>query len=236
MFANAAQEYMDKYVATLTHLAQIAAKNHQHSFNNPYGQFHRSWSVEQVLAAPKINNQLTMLMCSATSDGAARCIVASEDFVHAHGLENKAIEIVALELCTDEPSTFESKSPIEVVGHTMTKNCADKVFRKAGSKDGEGRDQVGVIELHDCFSANELLAYESLACALVVRPTRSLKGATAPSVKVSFLFSGMLTPYAKYGGKYVVNPSGGLEAKGHPLGATGLEMHFFYSHAIARLG
>ena len=119
--------------------------------------------------------------------------------MHAHGLENQAIEIVAQALCTDEPSTFESKSPMEVVGYAMTKNCADKVFRKAGFEDGEGRDQVGVIELHDCFSANEVCVLHAMcralsdhlldqslwltrpwACAVVVKLTRSLKGATAP--------------------------------------------------------
>ena len=89
-------------------------------------------------------------------DGAACCIVASEDFVHAHGLENQAIEIVAQALMTDDLSTFESKSPMNVVGYNMTKNCADKVFAEAGFKSGEGRDQIGVIELHDCFSANEV--------------------------------------------------------------------------------
>ncbi|KAH9921420.1 thiolase-like protein [Fomitopsis serialis] len=210
MFANAAQEYMDKYGATVTHLAQIAAKNHKHSVNNPYSQFRNGWGVEQVLAAPKINKQLTKFMCSPTSDGAACCIVASEDFVHAHGLENQAIEIVAQALCTDEPSAFESKSPMEIVGYGMTKNCANKVFRKAGFKEGEGRDQVGVVELHDCFSANELVTYEALGlCSL---------GEAHKMVE-----SGDNT----YGGKYVVNPSGGLEAKGHPLGATGLGMHFY---------
>lgn len=89
-------------------------------------------------------------------DGAACCIVASEDFVHKHGLENQAIEIVAQALMTDDPSTFESRSAMNVIGFNMSKDCADKVFADAGFKPGEGRDQVGVVELHDCFSANEV--------------------------------------------------------------------------------
>lgn len=95
-----------------------------------------------------------MLICY-DQDGAACCIVASESFVHAHKLENQAIEIVAQALATDEPSTFESRSAMEVAGYGMTQNCANQVFRQAGFREGEGRDQVGVIELHDCFAANE---------------------------------------------------------------------------------
>jgi sterol carrier protein 2 len=76
--------------------------------------------------------------------------------VHAHNLENQAIEIVAQAMATDDPSAFNSRSAIQVVGYDMTKHCADKVFSDAGFKPGEGRDQVGVIELHDCFAANEV--------------------------------------------------------------------------------
>ncbi len=82
--------------------------------------------------------------------------MASEAFVHEHKLENQAIEIVAQALATDRPSTFETRSAMEVIGYTMTKTCADQAFAQAGFKDGKGRDQVGVIELHDCFAANEV--------------------------------------------------------------------------------
>jgi sterol carrier protein 2 len=91
-----------------------------------------------------------------TQDGAACCIVASEAFVHAHQLENQAIEIVAQALNTDDPLTFEGRSSMDAVGYSMTKRCADQVFIQAGFKNGMGRDLVGVIELHDCFAANEV--------------------------------------------------------------------------------
>lgn len=81
--------------------------------------------------------------------------------MHANGLENQAIEIVSTALMTDDPSTFESKSAMNVVGYSMTKNCADKIFAEAGFAPGEGRDQVGVLELHDCFSANEARPFSS---------------------------------------------------------------------------
>ncbi|KAI0700446.1 thiolase-like protein [Cytidiella melzeri] len=210
IFANAGQDYSDKYGATTEHLAQIASKNHKHSVNNPYSQFRDGWSVEQVLNAPKVNKQLTKFMCSPTSDGAGCCIVASEAFVHQHKLENQAIEIVAQALVTDDPSTFESKSAMNVAGYGMTKICADKIFADAGFHPGEGRDEVGVVELHDCFASNELITYDAL-------------GLCKPGEAHKLVESGDNT----YGGKYVVNPSGGLEAKGHPLGATGLGMHFY---------
>ncbi|KAF9242366.1 thiolase-like protein [Melanogaster broomeanus] len=197
MFANAAQEYCEKYGADVGHLAKIAAKNHRHSVNNPYSQFRNGWTEEQI------NNQLTKFMCSPTSE-----------FVHAHNLENQAIEIVAQALETDHPAAFESGSAMEVVGYGMTKRCADKVFAQAGFAPGQGRDEVGVVELHDCFAANELITYPAL-------------GLCAPDSAHKMVEKGDNT----YGGKYVVNPSGGLEAKGHPLGATGLGMHYYITRA-----
>ena len=74
-------------------------------------------------------------------------------------MENQAIEIVAQSLETDEPVAFESRSPMEVAGYGMSKRCADKVFEGAGFPEGQGRDLVGVVELHDCFSPNEVSSY-----------------------------------------------------------------------------
>lgn len=82
--------------------------------------------------------------------------------MHAHKLENQAIEIVAQALETDHPAAFESGSAMEVVGYGMTKRCADKVFAQAGFAPGQGRDEVGVVELHDCFSANEACSVYSM--------------------------------------------------------------------------
>ena len=137
-------------------------------------------------------------------------MVASEEFVHANGLENQAIEIVAQNLTTDGPSTFDGKSAMDVVGYTMTKVATDKVFADAGFEPGEGRDLIGVVELHDCFSANELITYPALGLCKEDEAHKLVERCDNT-----------------YGGKFVVNPSGGLEAKGHPLGATGLGMHFY---------
>lgn len=164
-----------------------ASKNHRHSLNNPYSQFRNGWSTEQVMASPWITNELTKLMCSPTSvgtdyitpppppqfrqlcsfqDGAACCIIASEDFVHQHGLENQAIEIAGNALVTDGVETFETRTALELVGFSMTQRCADEVFSQAGFPKGGGRDQIAVIELHDCFASNEVGLLRRLKASL----------------------------------------------------------------------
>jgi len=87
-----------------------------------------------------------------TQDGAACCIVADEAFVRAHALENQAIELVATGLGTDVPGAFDGRSAMDTVGYGMTRRLADKLFAQAGAS----RDEVGVVELHDCFAANEV--------------------------------------------------------------------------------
>jgi len=138
------------------------------------------------MAAPRITNELTKFMCSPTSvrsnygifvvpkfeflqDGAACCIIASEGFVHQHGLENQAIEVAGNALGTDGLETFEERSAMELVGFTMTRRCADEVFSQAGFPRGEGRDEVAVIELHDCFASNEVGLSRCLRVALIKR-------------------------------------------------------------------
>jgi sterol carrier protein 2 len=205
IFGAAAAEYFRKYGGGVEHLAKIAAKNHKHSVNNPYAQFRAGYDEAAVLASPQISNELTKYMCSPTSDGAACCVVANEAFVHANKLENQAIELVATGLATDYPDAFAGRSAMDTVGYEMTRRLADKIFAQAGAS----RDDVGVVELHDCFAANELITYPALGlCAIDDAHHLVERGDNT------------------YGGKYVINPSGGLEAKGHPLGATGLAMHF----------
>nr|XP_045605799.1 sterol carrier protein 2-like [Procambarus clarkii] len=200
-FGNAGLEHMKKYGTTPVHLAKIAYKNHLHSTNNPYSQFQDKYSLEEIMNSPKVTGPLTKLQCCPTSDGSGAAILASEDFVIAHNLQNQAVEILAMEMMTDLPSTFEDESAMKLVGYDMTKNAAQKVYAKAGCSASD----VDVIELHDCFSANELITYEAL-------------GLCGEGEAGKFIDSGNNT----YGGKYVVNPSGGLISKGHPLGATGL--------------
>jgi len=201
MFGNAGKEHMEKYGTKPEHLAKIAYKNHKHSVNNPYSQFQEDYTMEQILNSPCIYGPLTKLQCCPTSDGSAAAILATEEFVHAHGLEGQAVEILGMEMATDLPSTFNDRSCMKIVGYDMTKKAADMLFQKTNYRP----ENVDVVELHDCFSANELISYEAL-------------GLCAPGKAGELIDSGDNT----YGGQYVINPSGGLISKGHPLGATGL--------------
>lgn len=201
IFGNAAREHMERYGTTAAQLAAVGAKNHRHSANNPNAQFQDVYSVEEILAAKEIHSPLTKLQCSPTSDGAAAALVVSERFVVMHGLHDKAVEIVAQSMTTDTEASFSSGSCIDVVGKPMTAAAGRQVYEASGL----GIEDVDVIELHDCFSVNELLTYEALGMCE--------DGAAGKLVE-----SGATT----YGGRWVVNPSGGLISKGHPLGATGL--------------
>jgi acetyl-CoA acyltransferase len=147
-----------------------------------------------------ISDPLTKLQCSPTSDGSAAVVLASEAFVDSHGLAGQAVEIVGQAMTTDFASTFDG-SARNIIGHDMNVQAARKVYDQCGL----GPEDFQVIELHDCFSANELLLYEALGlCGAGEAPTLIDSGDTT------------------YGGRWVVNPSGGLISKGHPLGATGL--------------
>lgn len=201
IFGNAAREHMKLYGTTAAQLAAVGAKNHRHSANNPNAQFQDVYTVEEILAAKTIHEPLTKLQCSPTSDGAAAALVVSERFVERHGLGDKAVEIVAQSMTTDTEASFSSGTCIDAVGKPMTAAAARQVFAASGL----GIEEVDVIELHDCFSINELLTYEALGMCE--------DGAAGQLVE-----SGATT----YGGRWVVNPSGGLISKGHPLGATGL--------------
>jgi acetyl-CoA acetyltransferase len=200
-FGNAGREHMEKYGTTPEHFAKIGHKNHKHSVNNPYSQFQDEYSLEQIKAAPMVWEPLTKLQCCPTSDGAGAAILASEEFVKKHGLQKNAVEILGMAMTTDFKSTFDEKSSMKLVGYDMTKEAAKRVYDQSGF----GPENVDVVELHDCFSANELITYEALGLC--------------PEGKAGeFIDAGANT----YGGKVVVNPSGGLISKGHPLGATGL--------------
>nr|XP_018904199.1 PREDICTED: non-specific lipid-transfer protein-like [Bemisia tabaci] len=201
LFGNAGKEHMSKYGTTQEVFAKIAYKNHKHSVNNPYSQFQEEYTLDQIINSPTVFGPLTKLQCCPTSDGAAAAILASEDFVFRHGLQAQAVEIIGMEMATDLPSTFAEESCMKIVGYDMTKAAAEKLFSQTPYKPTD----VDVVELHDCFSANELITYEAL-------------GLCPPGKGGDLVNSGGNT----YGGKYVVNPSGGLISKGHPLGATGI--------------
>lgn len=158
MFGNAGIEHMRKFGTTADHFAKIAHKNHKHSVNNPYAQFQKEYSLEEIKNSPTVHDFLTRLQCSPTSDGSAAVILASESFVRRNCLESNVVEVIGMEMTTDPASTFESGSMINIIGFEMTKLAADRLFAKTKYQ----REDVDVIELHDCFSSNELITYEAL--------------------------------------------------------------------------
>jgi acetyl-CoA acyltransferase len=203
MFGNAGREHMERYGSTAEHFAWIGWKNHKHSVNNPYAQFQTEYSLDDILNATMIHDPLTKLQCSPTSDGAAAAIVVSERFVDDHELWDRAIEIAGQALVTDLASSFDEESDcIRIVGSDMSAAAARHAYVEAGVQPSD----IDVCELHDCFSTNELITYEALGFA-----------ATGEG---HLLVDRKATTYG--GSGPVVNPSGGLISKGHPLGATGL--------------
>lgn len=200
LFGGAGVEYQQKYGAKNTTFAKIAEKARRHAEHNDKAIFREPMSAEQILATPTIYGVLTRAQCCPPTCGAAAAILVSEAFAKKHGIGSN-IAILGQAMTTDRPSTFEAGSMIEAVGFGMSKSAADQVYAQAGV----GPSDIDVCELHDCFTANELLTYEALGFA-------PIGGAE------KFIEDGDNT----YGGKVVTNPSGGLLAKGHPLGATGL--------------
>lgn len=119
---------------------------------NPYAQFQKVYTLEEIKNSPTIHGPLTKLQCSPTSDGAACVILASEHFVRMRGLESQAVEILAQSLTTDSGLPFETKSDMEIAGYDMSRTAAVKVYEESGIRPAD----IRVVELHDCFSANEV--------------------------------------------------------------------------------
>ena len=200
LFGKAQKEYMDKYGVKAEVIAKIAEKNHRHAMNNPNAICQDEISLEEVLESFPVYSPLTKLQCCPFTDGSACAILCSEDFVKKHGLEAKAVEIVSMAMGSDLPG-FLDEGCMKMCGKDMTKTLADKVYEESGMT----AEDVQVIELHDCFAVNEMFMYEEL------RLCEAGKGEEIVENEDN-----------TYGGKWVVNPSGGLIGKGHPLGATGV--------------
>ncbi|KAM3433927.1 hypothetical protein NHJ13734_006228 [Beauveria thailandica] len=201
-FGNAGREYMEKYGARAQDFAEIARISHEHSQRNPYAQFRQEYSLQQVLDSTMIYPPLTKLQCSPTSDGAGAAVIVSQRFLDARPhLRRQAVLMAGQQLTTDSDRLYSGRSAIQLVGYDMTRRAVAAALAEAQTS----LDDVRVCELHDCFSANELILLESLGFCGVGRAHEMVR-------------RGDIT----YGGRVVVNPSGGLISKGHPLGATGL--------------
>jgi len=200
-FGGAGLAHMQQYGTPLETFARIRAKASRHAANNPMALFRNLVTAEEVLASPMLwPGVMTRLMACPPTCGAAAAILCSEAFAVRHGLDRN-VRVRAQAMTTDSPATFQAHDMREVVGFSMARAAADKVYESAGI----GPRDIEVVELHDCFAQNELLSYEAL-------------GLCPQGGAQKFVEDGDNT----YGGQVVTNPSGGLLSKGHPLGATGL--------------
>jgi acetyl-CoA acetyltransferase len=199
-FGGAGREYAERYGMANESWARVQVKARRHAANNPYAVFRDPLTLEEVLDSPHIYGHLTRLQCCPPTCGAAAAVIVSESFARKHGLRAD-VAIRAQAMTSDTPDVFETPSMTKIVGYDMSKHAADQVYEASGV----GPEDVQVVELHDCFTTNEVLSYEAL-------------GLTPEGTAEKFILDGDNT----YGGKVVVNPSGGLLSKGHPLGATGL--------------
>ena len=198
-FGAAGQQYVEETGMDPAIFAQITVKSRRHAANNPYAVFREPISVEEVLASPHIYGPLTRYQCCPPTSGAAAAILVSTEYAKKHGLRSDII-IAGQSMTTDYPSSFEGDMK-RLVGYDMTVEASRSVYEQSGI----GPEDLRVVELHDCFTTNEVLTYEAL-------------GLTPQGTADSFIMNGDNT----YGGRVVTNPSGGLISKGHPLGATGL--------------
>ncbi len=199
-FGGAGRDYIAQYGIRKDTFGRISVKARQHAARNPLAVFRQTLTLDEVMAAPTVFDPLTRYQCCPPTCGAAAAIVCSADFAKKHKLDMRVV-IAAQAMTTDTPSTFETNDMRRVVGYDMSAAAAKQVYEAAGI----GPDALDVVELHDCFTANELLTYEAL-------------GLTPEGTAEKFILDGDNT----YGGRVVTNPSGGLLSKGHPLGATGL--------------
>ncbi|MFZ5651793.1 MAG: thiolase C-terminal domain-containing protein [Bacillota bacterium] len=197
MFAMCAQAHMRKYGTTREQLARVAVKNQTHSARNPYAQFQKGVTLEQVLNAKSITTPFGLFDCSPISDGAAAVIVTSAE--RAKDYTKKPVYLIG---------TGQSVHGLTFANHHQDlshwpplKQAAESAYKMAGIQPSD----VDLAEVHDCFTIAEIITSEEL-------------GFCGKGEGGAFVESGQ----SDYGGKVVINPRGGLLGCGHPLGATGV--------------
>jgi sterol carrier protein 2 len=211
-FGGAGVDYQQRHGIADEVFGMISVKARRHAANNPLALFRAPVTIEEVMASKPLYGPLTRLQACPPTCGAAAAVLVSPAFAARHGL-NASVEIVGQTMATDFAATFtgEQRSMMSVVGYDMTKAAAAQLYEQTGI----GPDEIQAVELHDCFTANELISYESL-------------GLCAEGGAERYIRDGQNS----YGGRHVVNPSGGLLSKGHPLGATGLAQCYELTHQL----
>jgi sterol carrier protein 2 len=197
-FGAAGREHQQHYGTSAETFASVAVKARRHASKNPLAMFRTPLTIEEVLESKPLYGMLTRYQACAPTCGAAAAVVVSSAYARKHSLEG-LVEVAGQALTTDRAESFESIRGL--IGAEMTARAASRVYEMAGA----GPEDVRVVELHDCFTSAEAIFTESL-------------GLCAEGEFEKYVREGNNT----YGGSHVINPSGGLLAKGHPLGATGL--------------
>ncbi|MEB2317334.1 MAG: thiolase family protein [Pseudomonadota bacterium] len=196
VYAAFSRFHMKRFGTTQRQLAAVAAKNHRHSVHNPLSQYRDPYTIEEILAAPPITYPLTLPMCSPISDGAAAAVLCTGAGLRRLGLDaGRAIRVLA---CVVGTGTDRDPSQVE-------QHCTAVAARRAYERAGVGPQDVSVAEVHDATAMGEIIQIENLGfCEFGEGGPMSERGDTT------------------VGGRIPVNPSGGLESKGHPVGATGI--------------
>jgi len=197
-YALFAKRHMHEFGTTHENLMQVAVKNHYYGARNPLALFQKEITMEKALASEEVATPLQVYDCCANADGAACVILASEG--KAREISKKTVWLDGMACATASMSVLRRP---DLVGLPSARDAAKTAYEMAGV----GPDDIKVADVHDCFTIAEILAYEDLGFC------KKGEGGRFIADKQSWI-----------GGKVAVNVDGGLKAKGHPIGATGVSM------------
>ncbi len=206
LYALLAQRHMHEFGTKREHLSMVAVKNHKNGAMNPKAQFQRETTLDKAMAAPMVAAPLNLFDCCSTTDGASAVLVCDAEI--AKEFTDTPIYLAGFGTSSDYLAIHDR---IQTVALEGTRKASDRAYKMAGL----GPKDIDVAEVHDCFTIAELLAYEDLGFCE--------KGKAGP-----YLEEG----YTQIGGDKPVNASGGLKAKGHPIGATGTGQTYELFHQL----
>lgn len=196
VYAAFSRQHIKTFGTTQRQIAAVCAKNHTHSVHNPLAQYQRPYTIEEVLAAPPITYPLTLPMCAPISDGSAATVLCNaEGLKRLKGDASRAIKLLSSVVRSSSDRSFEDYK------NHVTALAATEAYEKAGVSPAD----VDVAEVHDATAMGEIIQAENLQLVAYGEAGRAAE-------------AGEFT----VGGRLPINPSGGLESKGHPIGATGL--------------
>ncbi|MGQ4891782.1 MAG: thiolase domain-containing protein [Candidatus Njordarchaeia archaeon] len=199
LYASMMTRYMHEYGAPREVFAKVAVKNHNNALHNPAAMFHKKITVEDALKSPVIAWPIRLFDCSPITDGAAAVIVASDDFIKKEGIDEKIRILVSVK--AGGTSALQDREHLPTI--RAARIAADKAFKIAHLE----RKDIDFAEVHDCFTIAEIVAMEDIGF-----------------YKKGEGWKAVMEGETEIGGKIPINPSGGLKAKGHPVGATGIGM------------